>query len=131
MHDLIKTHLWAMIKVDGRLVHRTSYGAQYHAKVGDGGLLLPPVLDTFVIRFIGLTRSLSLFEILRGPLACPNAPSRSLSLQLYTGMTWSGADRRCCWLKGHLETANRNNSSRAQRTWLTRRRAAMTLGGPV
>lgn len=75
MHDLIKTHLWGMIKVDGRLVHRTSYGAQYRAKVGDGGHLLPPVLHTFVIRFIGLTRSLSLFEILRGPMTWPNAPS--------------------------------------------------------
>ena len=33
LHDLIKTHLWPMIKADGRLVHRTSYGAQYHARV--------------------------------------------------------------------------------------------------
>lgn len=33
MADWIKSNLWPLIKADGRLVHRTSYGVQYHAKV--------------------------------------------------------------------------------------------------
>jgi hypothetical protein len=31
MEKIIKDHIWAMVKADGRLVSRTSYGVTYHA----------------------------------------------------------------------------------------------------
>jgi hypothetical protein len=31
MEKIIKDHIWAMAKADGRLVSRTSYGVTYHA----------------------------------------------------------------------------------------------------
>lgn len=31
MEKIIKDHIWAMAKTDGRLVSRTCYGVQYHA----------------------------------------------------------------------------------------------------
>jgi len=31
MEKIIKEQVWAVVKVDGRLVSRTSYGVQYHA----------------------------------------------------------------------------------------------------
>jgi hypothetical protein len=31
MEKIIKDQIWAVVKADGRLVRRTSYGVQYHA----------------------------------------------------------------------------------------------------
>ena len=31
MEKIIKDHIWTMVKADGRLVSRTSYGVTYHA----------------------------------------------------------------------------------------------------
>ncbi|ORX34897.1 hypothetical protein BD324DRAFT_682825 [Kockovaella imperatae] len=33
LDGVLKSHLWDEVKKDGRLVHRTSYGVQYHAKM--------------------------------------------------------------------------------------------------
>ena len=37
MEKIIKDHIWTMVKADGRLVSRTSYGVTYHA-----GMLVSP-----------------------------------------------------------------------------------------
>lgn len=43
LEKVIKEHIWSVVKVDGRLVSRTSYGVQYHAL-----MLVSPCVPIFL-----------------------------------------------------------------------------------
>jgi hypothetical protein len=100
MHDLIKSHLWPLIKADGRLVHRTSYGAQYHARVSKVFQRF-----NFIFDFIGHLQVFSLITLLLWRLQMLH----DKILAPMAAWTWDGlgcvsglkgrADCRCSWRK--------------------------------